>query len=478
MRVTFKFSASLFAGIVAILAVDAVWTWQRDVEFYARDMRQDHELVGDLVAAAVRRRWAEGGEVAARAVPREIDEGGRHLALRWIEPENLDESARRAVSDREVVSVRDPEFQHTYVPISGPDGGSLVLDVRESLAAESEFSDKAMWRTASVAAALAAVSAALTIVLGHLWVGRPMGKLRQRAAQIGRGDFDADVRVGGGDEFRTLAAAMNDMSHSLATARDRVRRETEQRLQALEQLRHADRMATVGQLAAGVAHELGTPLNVAYSLAGAIANGEMAGDEIVPAAQTIREQSQQMTTIIRQLLDFARPRRPDRELVDLAEVVSHTLQLIESEAQKRRVELQFVAPVAGPALAEVDPSQLQQVFTNLIVNGIQACAPGGRVTVAIGPASAPPPDGNPEVAAWHRIDVRDTGAGIAPALLPRLFEPFFTTKGVGEGTGLGLSVSLGIVVENGGRITVDSTPGNGACFSVFLPQAAPPQEML
>ncbi len=469
MRVTYKLSACLLAGIAAILAIDTVWTWQRDVDYFARDMRQDHEIVGDVVAAVVRRRWNETGEAAARAVPREVEEGNRHLSLRWVAVDDVAEAARaQLAAGGDAVSVRDADYQHTYLPIVGSDGTRLLLDVRESLTAEREFSRRVFNRAASVGTAFVAVSALLTMVLGRFWVGRPMRQLRERAAQIGRGEFDADVRVGGGDEFRALAGSINAMSHSLAEARDRVRRETEQKLTALEQLRHADRMATVGQLAAGIAHELGTPLNVAWSLAAAIGSGEIVGDEIAVAANTIRDQSQQMTTIIRQLLDFARPRPPEKEVVDLTEVAARTVQLVETVAQKRRVALAIAT--TGEAPANVDPSQIQQVLTNLVVNGVQACAPNGCVTVAIG-ADVPAPADAPAGSRWHRIDVRDTGAGIAPALLPRLFEPFFTTKGVGEGTGLGLSVSHGIVTEHGGRITVVSTPGQGACFSVFLPHA-------
>jgi signal transduction histidine kinase len=345
-----------------------------------------------------------------------------------------------------------------------------VLEVREPLAAERRFSERTLLRAGTVAVAVLGVTGLLTVALGVLWVGRPMRALCAGAARIGRGDF-GPVAVAGGDEFGELAAAMSDMANSLAEAGDRVRRETAQRLAALEQLRHADRLATVGRLAAGVAHELGTPLNVVWSLATMIERGEVAGAEVVESAKAIGEQAQQMTSIIRQLLDFARPRPPDQVLLDLGDVAARAVALLEVMAQKRGVTL--AVECAAPAHARVDLSQLQQVFANLLVNAIQASRQGGVVTVRIGPA-APPPAADQAVARWLRIDVVDTGVGIDPEVLDRLFEPFFTTKGVGEGTGLGLSVSRGIVVENGGRIAVESTPGQGSTFSVWLPQAETP----
>ena len=124
-------------------------------------------------------------------------------------------------------------------------------------------------------------------------------------------------------------------------------------------------------------------------------------------------------------------------------------------------------------MLEVDAGQLQQALTNLIVNGMQAMKQGGVLRVRLGRERALPPAdlGGPE-AEWVRLDVRDEGEGIAPEVLPHVFEPFFTTKDVGEGTGLGLSVSYGLIRDHGGWISVSSEPGRGSCFSIFLPGEA------
>jgi signal transduction histidine kinase len=258
------------------------------------------------------------------------------------------------------------------------------------------------------------------------------------------------------------------MCDRLAEARERVAAETSTRIATIEQLRHAERLATVGQLASGIAHELGTPLNVVWARAKMIASLDPS-TEVAGNARIIAEQSQQMTRIIRQLLDFARPRTPQKAEVDLWQVVRQTMGLLHPLAEKNRVS--FVLPQAAPPVpARVDAQLMQQVLSNLAINGIQAMPGGGKLAFSIERERLRPPadHGGPE-AEYIALRVRDEGVGMGEETLRRLFEPYFTTKGVGEGTGLGLSVSRGMVREHGGWIAVESTPGKGSCFSVYLP---------
>jgi signal transduction histidine kinase len=200
-----------------------------------------------------------------------------------------------------------------------------------------------------------------------------------------------------------------------------------------------------------------------------IATGDAVGPEAAECARIVMEQSERMTRIIRQLLDFARPLSPRRTEVNLHQIVRQTFALLATMARKRNVSLEL-ADGQVEARTEVDPDQLQQVLSNLVLNAIQAMPSGGLVSVAVAAERVrPPPDhGGPE-ADYLRIDVRDQGVGIAEEEMLRLFEPFFTTKQIGEGTGLGLSVSRGIIREHAGWIAVDSRPGQGTCFSIYLP---------
>ena len=255
--------------------------------------------------------------------------------------------------------------------------------------------------------------------------------------------------------------------------RELLTRETTAHIATLEQLRHRDRLATVGKLASGLAHELGTPLNVVAGRAQLIATTPGLDGETVASARIIDEQSRRMTGIIRQLLDFARRRGPSTERIDLVELARRTLHLLGPLAQKRRIELDLEVTPGGPIAAEVDHAQLQQALTNLVMNGVQAMDEGGRLVVEVGAARVHPPEehGGPEDE-YAFLRVIDGGCGIAPDHVAQIFEPFFTTKPVGEGTGLGLSIAYGIVRDHGGWIGVQSEPGRGSRIAMYVPVRA------
>jgi signal transduction histidine kinase len=359
-------------------------------------------------------------------------------------------------------------MRRTYVPlarVSGPPGGLVIT---ESLASEERFAHRTLIDTARTTAFLAVVSAVLCAVIGGWFIGRPVQALMEKARRVGRGDFSSPLHLRQRDELGALAGEMNLMCDRLVEADERSAAEAAARIAALNQLRHADRLMTVGKLASGIAHELGTPLNVVSARAGMIADGETTESESVEYARIIVQACDQMTRIIRQLLDFARPRGPERAAEDVRRVVERTLALLEPLAAKKRVTLALKDP-GQPVVAELDAGQMQQVVTNLVANAIQATHEGSiEVTVGREEADAPPDHGGGHLACVT-VRVRDEGVGIPPEHIDHVFEPFFTTKDVGQGTGLGLSVAYGIVREHKGWMTVDSTPGSGTEFAVFLP---------
>jgi signal transduction histidine kinase len=222
-------------------------------------------------------------------------------------------------------------------------------------------------------------------------------------------------------------------------------------------------------LAAGIAHELGTPLNVVSGRAGLIASGRLTPEDVHTSALAIKSEAERITAIIRQLLDFARRNTPQRKCVDLNEVIRRTQELLQPIAEKRNCTLRIESHVS-PLMMQVDAGQMQQLFTNLLVNAGEAMPQGGPVEVVICRELVTPPSRTGLGAGeYARVDVRDQGEGMAPEIIEQIFEPFFTTKPVGEGTGLGLSIAYGIVQEHGGWIDVRSEQGKGSCFSVYLP---------
>jgi signal transduction histidine kinase len=309
---------------------------------------------------------------------------------------------------------------------------------------------------------------------GSRFVGKPIGRLMEQAHRIGSGDFSARQELGGADELTELAREMNAMAGKLDESRRALEAQNRARLEAIEQLRHADRLKTVGNLASGVAHELGTPLNVVSGRAQMIVEGELRENgEVVEAARVIRTQADRMARIVRQLLDFARHRKPEKRTSDLVQLARDAIAMLDPLARKRKVSLELVPPDSGAIVAVVDQMQIGQAVTNLLMNAVQATHEGSTVELRVGLGTGARP-GDPAAAARSCacISVSDCGPGIRGEQLHQLFDPFFTTKDVGEGTGLGLSVAHGIVSEHGGWIEVQSEPGAGSSFRIWLPGVA------
>jgi signal transduction histidine kinase len=338
-----------------------------------------------------------------------------------------------------------------------------AIEVSESLAGHATVRGQVLRGAGVTALSIAVASGCVTYLLGLALVGGPLKALVAQARRVGEGDLSYRIATSRRDEIATLALEMNRMCERLREARE------SERVQA-SQLRHADRLATVGRLAAGLAHELGTPLNVVHARAKQMTASTLASADVNEKSRIIVEQVDRMTKLIRQLLDFARKRELQPVEVDVRALVDRAMTLLEPTIRKRGVSL-AVAGGATPLEGQVDPEQMTQVVLNLVMNAVHASASGSSVSVALGRGRAMPPaeDGRSEQPCL-RIEVRDEGTGIAPEALSHIFEPFFTTKEVGEGTGLGLSVAYGIVKDHGGWIDVVSRLGEGSTFTVWLPE--------
>lgn len=324
---------------------------------------------------------------------------------------------------------------------------------------------------ATATLAVVAVCGLIVTALQYSLVGRPLQLLRDKARRAGDGDFSRPLVLSQNDEIGELARDMNAMCERIAEANRKLAEENQARIAALEQLRHTDRLATVGRLAAGVAHELGTPLSVVSARAQVIVANDPASPGTAQNARVIVEQCERMADIIQQLLDFSRRSGARLGLTDLRHVVTRTLDLLSAAAQSAHVDIRH-DPGNAPLMVSVDQNQMQQALTNVVLNGIQAMPNGGCLGVRTAVRHVRPPAGlgNAEDD-YPCVSVEDAGSGIRAGDLERIFEPFFTTKGMGEGTGLGLAVAHGIVTEHGGWIAVDSEVGKGSRFEIFLPSA-------
>jgi signal transduction histidine kinase len=436
---------------------------------FESDVQSDHRLLGRAVAIMASAATDRVGAERALEIVEDLNFRESRVEIKWVPDPTAPPTAQATTMQREE---HEGESAVLVTRVSAHIAGPGFIQLRESLRPIEQYSRETMSRTAFITLALIASSSAIIFGLGWLLLGRPLRLVMAQAASIGAGQLSARLHLPQHDEMGELAREMNTMSERLAKSQDTIRQEASGRIAALQQLRHADRVTTVGKLASGVAHELGTPLNVVAARAQMIERGESEGAAAQNDARIIREQTARMTKIIRELLDFARARKPQTGAHDLSAIASTTLEMLSSIAQRHSVILlKDVEP--RPALARVDAAQVQQVVTNLVMNSIQAqIGKGGQVRVRTR-ASCPPLPNRPnlDVSGYACLIVEDDGQGMTPGVLERIFEPFFTTKDVGEGTGLGLSVVYGMVEEHGGVIEVSSEPGRGTTVYVALPRA-------
>ena len=489
MRLALKLALVFILTNIALAGIYGYLAVRREVILFQQRATIEAEEMGPVMEKLLADAWRTEGDRGIReSLRRIIATGQQPLRIRWVWFDTkVEEEFRPAapterltqivIEEHVAVETDEPDgfsYLHVYWPVAltAERRGALEFTHPETELQADEH--EIIRRTALLIGGMLLISGLLAVLLGIRLVGRPLAQLIAKARRIGDGDLEGPVHLRSHDELAELAESFNTMCAKLAESQTKHRQEIAARTMALEQLRHADRLKTVGRLASGIAHELGTPLNVVAGRAGLIGSGKLDSEQITQSAVAIKLEADKMTTIIRQLLDFARASTPRKLPVDLRVVVRQTIDMLDSIAGKQHVQLSF-KPDVDAAIAEIDAGQIQQVLTNLAINAIQAMPQGGQVQFLIRLRSGRSPDGGSDgPSAFYGIEVHDQGVGIPEEHLQQLFEPFFTTKEVGAGTGLGLSIAYGIVQEHGGWIDVTSRVGEGSYFTIFLPRGAKP----
>jgi two-component system NtrC family sensor kinase len=293
------------------------------------------------------------------------------------------------------------------------------------------------------------VVAAILILMGGLiffvppiarTMTNPLMQLVKGAGEIGKGRFEHRIKVKTDDEIGTLSEAFNKMAEDIDTTQ--------------KQLIQSEKMASLGQLSAGVAHEINNPL-ANISLNAQMLLQDIEDEKVKGRLTKIEGNVDRATKIVKSLLEFSRTPEFHPSLTDINELISKTLDIVEHEVKRLEVIEKFDKELSD---VPVDPNQLQQVIMNMITNAAQAMPEGGTLTLR-----------TEKTGDFVEIEIRDTGDGIQQENLTKIFDPFFTTKKVGRGTGLGLSISYRIIEKHGGFIDVDSEPGKGTSFTIKLP---------
>ncbi len=309
---------------------------------------------------------------------------------------------------------------------------------------------------------------AVVMVVTRVSITRPVAELVTSFREIGAQGVAARVPVHGDDEFGWLAREFNGMCERLQAARLSLATEQERRRQIETRLRNAERLAGLGRLAAGLAHEIGTPLNVISGRAESLIRTVDGNDIAQKHLRIITAQTERIVRIVRDMLDFARQKPPRRVATDLAGAVRDVLDLVEAQLAKRSVRVETVFPDELPTIV-ADPDQLQQVFLNLTLNAMDAMPQGGTLRISLAPEVLTDPARGGLPKSCVTVCFADTGTGIAPEVRNHVFDPFFTTKEAGQGTGLGLSVSYGIIEEHSGWFELTSDIDAGTRITVVLP---------
>ncbi len=410
MRLTLKLGLALLPGALFGVAIAAYLELRQDRANFEADQRSDDRAIARLLADAVGRIWDSAGRTAALALLADGRVLGTAFRVRWLEG-GSHEAAPITVGDGAEVSWRDVRedggWLHTLIPIpGGANRGSIDLaeappDLRPSVG-------QTIKATSLTTLGLGGMMMTLTLIVGAWMVGRPISALIDQTRRVGGGDLRVRSLARQHDELGDLAQAFDGMLDQLQAAARQVESSTRQRIAALEQLRHADRLTTVGRLASSVAHELGTPLAVVAGRARLIVEDER---EAVQHAQVIIDQTARMTKIIRQVLDYARRGLPQKQPCDLVPLARDVLPVLETLARKRQVTLHFSTEVArAPIVA--DPAHVQQALTNLVLNAIQASADGGAVDITVRAARVARPNGGaapPAVDEVFEVCVQDHG---------------------------------------------------------------------
>jgi signal transduction histidine kinase len=320
-------------------------------------------------------------------------------------------------------------------------------------------------RIITTTSVLVALLSLLILIIVRRSITRPISELIARIREIGQGRWEQRIGIRGRDEIASLAKEFNTMSEELRRSYSRLIHEQEEKLKLEQELRHSERLASVGQLAAGLAHEIGTPLNIIGGRAEYLLRRPRSQTELNENLQAICGQIDRIARIVRQLLEFSRRREPVFRPVEIGQLLNNVKGFLEHKIDDKKVAVEVhIAP--GLPIIQADPDLLQQVLINLFLNSLDVLKPGGiiRVRVAVGETGTCAND-----ASGLYITFEDNGIGIPPENIGRVFDPFFTTKDVGDGTGLGLSVSYGIIKDHRGEIRIESEPGQFTRFIIYLP---------
>jgi len=423
----------------------------------------------DQVSSVLRQIRDQGTEVAIFKPDRQLwlalPDFPKHLYPKMDAFQMVDETGRWE-AERETAT----RFWFCRLVSLRPENGELIgyLLVAVDLSEVRESNRRRLAASLGGAALVLVMAAAFITLATRRYVTQPLAELSLRVSRFSSNDEEGDRSLWR-NEVEFLTEEFRRLDAELTASRERLLREHRRQLELERNLRHSDKLATIGTLASGLAHEIGSPMAVIRGRAEYLLN-HIEPNRLREGLGIIIAQIDRISGIVHRLLDYARRREPQRVRCDLRPIVMRALSLLETEAERHNVRMEpDLGPV--PLILDCDADQLQQVFVNLGMNALDAMAEQGRGELRI--STQVRHNGARD---WLSLIFEDDGPGIPEEHRAQIFDPFFTTKPPGRGTGMGLAVSQSIVQDHEGEITMEPCGARGARFYVTLPMAHAEQE--
>ncbi len=477
MRVGTRLTLVLLAALTPVLLGYLYWTVHHSTLIYDNDLRRDIRATSRSLAPAMVNDLAALEWTQVDDIMRRLSRVGTETALLtpargiWRVAPGFPDGIIDQIQASPLPDPQGAEFRFAHarvdwfcrvVPLLESNGGMVgyLVVAQDWTDVSEDLRDRTM---GSIVAALLVVGVIVAIIplAVRRYVSAPLAELSRRVT-----GFSSDKlrdRAHSGDEVTLLTEEFRKLDEQLEIARHDLLGKHRRELDLERTLQHAQRLATIGTLASGLAHEIGTPMGVIRGRAELLLNGGLADDKVSRGLEVIVTQIDRVSKIVRMLLDYGRSRESLRARCDLRQIVNHALTLIETEAAIRKIAV--VAELGKrPLPAVCDAGQLQQVFVNLAMNALDAMTPEGgtlRITTERDFINGAPA---------LKIVFADTGKGVLPQDVEHVFDPFFTTKEPGQGAGMGLAVSQSIMRDHGGDIGFE-TETAGSTFYVVMPTA-------